>query len=184
MTGGMPQSEVPPGGWDRPVAGPAPPAAPYAGWWSRVAATLVDLLVISIPATLLAVVIFGGVGAAFSANEGAGIFTLVVGIIVWVSLFVAAAVVYAPLLMRRAGARNGQTLGKQLLGIRVVRTNGVPMDFTWAAIREPLVKGLGLGFASAMIPFIPYLLDALWPLWDDENRAVHDFIVDTRVVEA
>ncbi len=24
----------------------------------------------------------------------------------------------------------------------------------------------------------------LWPLFDDENRALHDFIVDTRVVRA
>lgn len=184
MTGGVPQSQVPPGGWDRPAAGPPPLTAPYAGWWSRVGAALVDLLVISIPATVLAVVIFGGVGAAFGANEGAGIFTLIVGILVWVGLLVAAAILYAPLLMRRPGAHNGQTLGKQLLGIRVVRTNGVPMDFTWSALREAIVKGLGLGLASAMIPFIPYLLDALWPLWDDENRAVHDFIVDTRVVEA
>ena len=23
----------------------------------------------------------------------------------------------------------------------------------------------------------------LWPLWDDENRALHDFVVDTRVVK-
>ena len=68
--------------------------------------------------------------------------------------------------------------------IRVVRTNGVPIDFTHSAIREALVKGLGLGFASSIIPFIPYLLAALWPLWDDENRAIHDMVVGTRVVEA
>jgi len=23
----------------------------------------------------------------------------------------------------------------------------------------------------------------LWPLWDEENRALHDLIVDTRVVK-
>jgi hypothetical protein len=23
----------------------------------------------------------------------------------------------------------------------------------------------------------------LWPLWDDENRALHDFVVDTRTVK-
>ena len=86
--------------------------------------------------------------------------------------------------MRRAGERNGQTWGKQLVGIRVVRTNGVPMDFTSSAIREALVKGLALGAISSIIPFIPYLLDVLWPLWDDENRAIHDFIVDTRVIQA
>ena len=28
------------------------------------------------------------------------------------------------------------------------------------------------------------LIDWLWPLWDDENRALHDFIVNTRTVKA
>ena len=182
MTGEAP-NQVPPGGWDRPIGGP-PPLTPYAGWWSRVGAALFDLMVISVPALLLAIAIFGGVGAAFSADDDFGIVTLILGLIVYVGLLFAAALLYAPLLMRREGERNGQTWGKQLIGIRVVRTNGVPMDFTHSAIREALVKGLGLGFASSIIPFIPYLLDALWPLWDDENRAIHDMVVGTRVVEA
>jgi uncharacterized RDD family membrane protein YckC len=133
---------------------------------------------------VLAIVVFGGVGAAFTAGDGFGIATLIVGLIAYVSVLFAAVILYAPILMRRPGERNGQSWGKQLLGIRVVRTNGVPMDFTHAAIREALVKGLGLGVASSIIPFIPYLLDALWPLWDDECRAIHDMIVDTRVVDA
>jgi uncharacterized RDD family membrane protein YckC len=176
--------QVPPGGWNRPIPGPPPLTAPYAGWWSRVGAALIDLLVISVPATVLAVLFFGGVGAAFDSDDGLGILTLVLGILVYVMLLVAAVLLYAPLLMRRPGERNGQTWGKQVVGIRVVRTNGVPLDFTWSALREAVVKGLGLGIASAVIPLVPYLLDVLWPLWDDENRAVHDFIVSTRVVDA
>ncbi len=177
-------TQMPPGGWERPIAGPPPLTGPYAGWWSRVAAALVDLFVISLPALALAVVIFGGVGAAFGSGDGFGVAALVLGLITYALLLFAVAFLYAPLLMRRAGENNGQTWGKQLLGIRVVRTNGVPMDFTWSALREAVVKGLGLGIASSIIPFIPYLLDVLWPLWDDENRAIHDFIVDTRVVQA
>jgi len=26
------------------------------------------------------------------------------------------------------------------------------------------------------------VLDALWPLWDEENRALHDLVVNTRVI--
>ena len=181
---GYPQSQVPPGGWDRPAAERPPLAAPYAGWWSRVGAALFDLLVISIPAVLLALALFGSVGAAFTAGDGFGIFTLILGLFSYVVLLFAALILYGPLLMRRPGERNGQTWGKQLVGIRVVRTNGVPMDFIHSAIREALVKGLALGVASSIIPFIPYLLDALWPLWDDEHRAIHDMVVGTRVVEA
>ena len=42
-------TQMPPGGWDRPVATP-PPLAPPAGWWSRVGAALVDAVVILVPA--------------------------------------------------------------------------------------------------------------------------------------
>jgi uncharacterized RDD family membrane protein YckC len=30
---------------------------------------------------------------------------------------------------------------------------------------------------------LPWLLDNLWPLWDGENRAIHDMIVSTHVVK-
>ena len=157
---------------------------PYAGWWSRVGAALFDLMVISVPAFVLAFVVFGSVSAASSADDDFGLVTLIVALIAYVGALFAAALLYAPLLMRREGEKNGQTWGKQVLGIRVIRTNGVPMDFTHLAIREALVKGLGLAFASSVVPLLPYVLDGLWPLWDDEHRAVHDMVVGTRVVEA
>jgi uncharacterized RDD family membrane protein YckC len=31
---------------------------------------------------------------------------------------------------------------------------------------------------------IPWLIDVLWPLWDDENRALHDMIVKSHVVRS
>jgi len=47
-----------------------------------------------------------------------------------------------------------------------------------------VVKGLAVGIASSIIPLIPWLLDVLWPLWDDQNRALHDMAVQTHVVRA
>ena len=64
----------------------------------------------------------------------------------------------------------------------MVRDTGQPMDFWWAALREIVVKGLLVGIASSIIPFIPWFLDNFWPLWDDENRALHDMVVSTHVV--
>ena len=184
MSTGAP-AQMPPGGWDRPVGGPPALTAPYAGWWSRVGAAIVDMVVILVPALILGAAIFGGFTAAFSDDDsGLDVLGAVAAGLAYLLLLTVIAIIYAPLLMRRPGERNGQTWGKQLFGIRVVRTNGVPMDFTWSAVREPLVKGLGLGFASTIIPLVPYLLDVLWPLWDDENRAVHDMVVGTRVVKA
>jgi hypothetical protein len=45
-----------------------------------------------------------------------------------------------------------------------------------------VVKNLLVGIASSIIPLIPWLLDNLWPLWDDENRALHDMVVKTHVI--
>lgn len=173
-------TQMPPGGWDRPIPPAAPVSAPLAGWWRRVGAALVDLVVISVPATLVSTAFFGGI--AGMGDEEAGVIAAILGILLFLVLLAAAAILYAPLLMRRPAERNGQTWGKQLFGIRVVRTNGLAMDFTWSALREAAVKGLGLGFLSTIIPVLPYILDALWPLWDEQHRAIHDMVVGTLVV--
>jgi uncharacterized RDD family membrane protein YckC len=89
------------------------------------------------------------------------------------------ALAYAPVLMART---NGKTLGRMATGIRVVRANGQPMTLAWAALREVAVKALLVGIVSSVTFGLGYLLDVLWPLWDDENRALHDFVVDTRTV--
>ena len=91
------------------------------------------------------------------------------------------AFLYAPAMMART---NGQTLGRMVVGIRVVRAKGQEMTFGWAMLREVAVKALLFGVASSLTFGLASLLDVLWPLWDEENRALHDFIVDTRVIKA
>jgi uncharacterized RDD family membrane protein YckC len=78
---------------------------------------------------------------------------------------------------------NGKTLGRMAVGNRVIRASGEPMTFVWAMLREVAVKALLFGFVSSFTFGLASLLDVLWPLWDDENRALHDFIVDTRTVK-
>jgi uncharacterized RDD family membrane protein YckC len=67
-------------------------------------------------------------------------------------------------------------------GIRVVRANGQPITFGFAMLREVAVKALLFGLAGSLTFGLANLADVLWPLWDDENRALHDFLVDTRTV--
>ena len=176
--------QVPPGGWENPIPGPPQITAPYAGWWRRAGATIVDGLVVSVPVAILGAIVFGGLAASFDDDGGGDVVGFVLASIAYLGLVAVVILLYAPLLMRRPGGRNGQTWGKQMFGIRVVRTNGLPMDFVWSGLREVVVKLLAVGVASTFIPLVPWLLDVLWPLWDDENRAVHDMIVETRVVEA
>jgi uncharacterized RDD family membrane protein YckC len=168
---------VPPGGWEQPI----PQAqgwrgVPLASWGSRVAATLIDWLILIVPAVVLGIIV---IAIAAGSDTGA-IVTGILGFFAYlVVLFI-----YAPVLMARQGKGNGQTWGKQVLGIRVVRDNGQTMSFGWAALRELVFKGLLVSIASAIIPLIPWLLDSLWPLWDDENRALHDMACSTHVVRA
>jgi uncharacterized RDD family membrane protein YckC len=168
---------VPPGGWEQPIAQPQGwRGQALASWGSRVGATLIDWLILAVPAVVLTVIV---VAIAAGSDTGA-IVTGILGFLTYlVVLFI-----YAPVLMARGGTYNGQTWGKQMLGIRVVRDNGQTMGFGWAALREIAVKALAVSIASSIIPFIPWLLDSLWPLWDDENRALHDMICSTHVVRA
>ena len=169
-------AQVPAGGWEQPIARPHSgwEGKPLASWGSRVAATLLDWVILVIPVALLIVLV---VVVALSSDVGG----IVTGILSGVA-YLLAVLLYAPLLMARGGARNGQTLGKQLIGIRVVRDSGQPVDVGFGFLREFVVKGVLFGFIGGFFASIPTLVDYLWPLWDDQNRCLHDMVVSTHVV--
>jgi uncharacterized RDD family membrane protein YckC len=174
---------VPPGGWQQPIARPTAAWAgqPLASWGSRVGAWFIDLLIVILIFVVVLFVIAAIAGGMSELSEGAAIATA----IIFGLTFVIALFFYAPLLMMRQGQRNGQTLGKQAVGIRVIRDNGQPMSFGWAALREVVLKGLVPALLNGVfIGWLVQLLDYLWPLWDDENRALHDMVVSTHVVKA
>jgi uncharacterized RDD family membrane protein YckC len=158
------------------------PPGQLASWGSRVGATLIDSAILLIPAVILFVVIVAGAVGLSGDNDGVAAGAAIAAIVGFVLVMSVVGLLYWPLLMMRDGARNGQTWGKQFVGIRVVRDNGQAFDFGHAALREIVVKWLLVGIASSIIPVLPWLLDVLWPLWDDENRALHDMIVSTHVV--
>jgi uncharacterized RDD family membrane protein YckC len=170
--------QAPPGGWQQPIVQQQPGWAgrPLAGWGTRLAATLIDWLILLVPVGVLIAII---VAVAAGSDTGA-VVTTIVGFLAYLVV----AFIYAPLLMSRDGARNGQTWGKQILGIRVVRDGGEPVSFWYAALREIVVKGVAVTIASSIIPFIPWFLNYFWPLWDDQNRALHDMVVSTHVLQA
>jgi uncharacterized RDD family membrane protein YckC len=153
-----------------------PGGAALAGWWSRVGATLLDGLILLIPVIGLGILI---VAVAAGSDTGA----IVTGILSFLAYFIAI-LFYAPVLMAREGPNNGQTFGKQIVGIRVVRDTGQTFDLGAAFVRELVVKQLLFNFIGGFFFSIPTLLNVLWPLWDDQNRALHDMIVKTHVVSA
>jgi uncharacterized RDD family membrane protein YckC len=162
---------VPPGGWQEPLAaqGPAWAGAPLSGWWRRVGAYILDGI-------FTALLIWLGSGLIVAGSEAAGVILFFVGLVV--------AFFYFPITMAREGAPNGQSLGKQILSIRVVRDDGEPVSFGFALLRQFVVFYLLFQVIGSVLLGIPWLLDVLWPLWDSEHRALHDMMVKSHVVEA
>lgn len=187
--------QQPPGGWHQPLAAPDPYAGRYASWWSRAGAWLIDGLITGVPVVVLMIVAFipllGSLGLGASGNEGeaaaaalAGAFWFLILLFVGLILMFLIRLFYGALLMQRQGERNGQTWGKQALGIRVVRADGRPYDFGAGLLRDGVVEYLLFWVVGSSLMGIPTLLDYLWPLWDDQNRCLHDMMVDSRVIQA
>jgi len=194
LPGAPPAPERPstaPGYGSPPPPGAGGPIAPasssdvmgryvLATWLSRVAAQLIDGVIICVGALILFLPIGAALGIAGASDSDAGIGAAIVGVLFWVLCVTVIAVLYAPILMART---NGKTLGRMAMNIRVVRTSEEPVTFGFAMLREVVVKSLVFGIAGSFTFGLAPLLDVLWPLWDEENRALHDFIVSTRVVK-
>ena len=108
-------SAPPPG-----AGGPGPdagvPRLRLAGWWRRAGASLIDGLVIGIPAVALLALILGSVGDGF--------WSVFAPSLLWIAVSLLVAIVYAPCMMART---DGRTLGRMAFGIRVVRVDGAPI---------------------------------------------------------
>jgi uncharacterized RDD family membrane protein YckC len=143
-----------------------------AAWWTRVGALVIDLLItgaIELALLLIVWALTGGPRLTLARAETLG---FEVGLPV--------AVLYAPLLLARRGERNGQTIGKRAMGLRVIREDGLPLTFATALVREALGRQVPALLTSGL--YVP--VDYLWPLWDARNQALHDKVGRTFVVRA
>jgi uncharacterized RDD family membrane protein YckC len=157
---------------------PAPAGRPaLASWGSRVVAAIIDGIIVCVLAAIV-LGLLAALGLTVDTNGGAAAFIVTVAFAA-VAITIGA-LLYAPILMART---NGQTWGRMAVNIRVIRAGGEPMTFWFAMLREVLVKSLLVGFLSSFTFGLAWLLDVLWPLWDEENRALHDFVVNTRVIK-
>lgn len=146
----------------------AQPAGALAEWGTRAAAFVLDALFlfgIGFLVAIVAVVVTGSSDAR--AIEG----------IVY-AICIPLGFLYAPVLMARRGKANGQTFGKQMMDIRVVRVNGARVTFWNAFLRQVI----GQQLLMALTLYVYALVDYLWPLRDPRNQALHDKIASTLVV--
>jgi uncharacterized RDD family membrane protein YckC len=138
----------------------ATPGAPFASWISRVGAYLLDGLIIGVPAVvviLIGVSIGGGAGTAIAILG----YILAIGFGLWNIVF-------------RQGA-TGQTIGKQIVGIKLIREqDGQPVGAGMSFLRQ----------LAHIVDSIPCDIGYLWPLWDAKNQTFADKICSTVVVRA
>lgn len=120
------------------------------------------------------IVIVAVVGAAIGFVLGLLGAPPVVGLVAGVIL----GLVWWPLFVMRDGERNGQTPGKQLIGLRTLRLDGEPFTFGSAFVREGLLKSLLAGLTFHLFLLVSWALS----LGRSDHRALHDRMVETIVV--
>jgi uncharacterized RDD family membrane protein YckC len=99
----------------------------------------------------------------------------------WLLVLPVAAALYLGACHARRDERRGQSLGKSMLGLRVVGRNGKPVSFARAFVREVVMKWGFLGLASLVAAGVPLLLNHIWPCFDHRKRALHDVLAHTQV---
>jgi uncharacterized RDD family membrane protein YckC len=131
----------------------------YAGWWTRVGAYVLDLVV-------LGLILFAFAIVGYAVGRSAG---LVLMLILWV---VFAWLGYWIIL---EGGERGQTVGKRMFGICVRGTSGERAGYGRAFGRNLIARVIGV------FPLIG-LVDLLWPIWDSRKQCLHDKAASTVVV--
>jgi uncharacterized RDD family membrane protein YckC len=134
-----------------------------AAWPRRAAAHLLDVLPFTIPLTLLAKALGSGL-----------IFALGLPLVL---------IVYTAFTYRRQGRHNGQTFGKQLLKVQVVREDGGSVDLGYALKREFLVKYLLIAALSFVTFGLFWLINYLRPIWHPRRQAWHDHFARSLVID-
>ena len=135
----------------------------YVGFWSRFIAWIIDYIIILI-FYLICSVIAGVIGAAVGGDAGASIFLLLQLNIYFV------AVLYMPYM---EASESQATVGKQVLGMKVVDLDGNRITFLKAFIRSPIgkfISGIVLGLGFLIIGF------------HSRKQGLHDMIAGTYVV--
>jgi len=137
----------------------------YGGFWIRGGAKWIDGIILFIVNAIVGMIL-----SLFLPPSHTGQTFHVTRFIIDLALQFAVSWGYATYLVGAYGA----TLGKMACGLKVINTDGSALTYGKAFKRclAELVSGITLGIGYIMAAF------------DDEKRALHDRIVDTRVVKS
>lgn len=138
----------------------------FGGFWIRVAARLIDAVVLIAVQATFALAFFGTFAGQFMPSV---VRSQTVGLRVGFQILsYGIAIAYEAAFLRYRGA----TLGKMATGLKVVRSSG-----------EPLGWGISIGrYFMYMVSAITLGIGYIMAGFDDQKRALHDRVCDTRVI--
>lgn len=148
------------------AAATMPAELPKAGFWLRLVACMIDGLLLSAVQFVISLAL-GLAGGAVGGYDGGDPFAMLT--ITWLCSMAVSITYYVFFT-----GYNGQTPGKMALRIQVVRSDGSPMSYGRAFVREIPGK-----FLSALILGIGYLMVA----FDRQKQGLHDRIAGTYVIK-
>lgn len=129
----------------------------YRGIGIRLAAIVIDTVVLFVLAFLIAIPTGGTTGAGFTLQGGPAILWFLISFAYYIVL----------------EAQYGQTAGKRAVGIEVVTENGDPLDYRGSVIRNVL---------RIIDGFLIYLVGAVVIFFSDKEQRLGDHIANTVVV--
>ncbi|MEJ8544468.1 RDD family protein [Brevibacillus borstelensis] len=124
------------------------------GFWRRLGANLLDGVIIGIPLVLLTWLITGGFEDNLVSNLISTLYSLLVPVF-WY----------------------GYTVGKKIVGIRIVKMDGSPVGIGTMLLR--LIVGMGLVYGLTF--GIAAIVSAIMVGVREDKRAIHDLIAGTYV---
>ena len=157
--------------------GASPLAWRYGGFWIRFGARMIDGLIFMVPTLIVAAIAIPNLlrargQASGPPNPSSAIF----GLITFSLVFLAVIGGYEILMLKYRSA----TLGKMACALKVVRSNGgslgwgvcVGRFFMWNVVTS------GIPYLNSVLMLISSIMLGV----DDEKRALHDRVCDTRVI--
>ena len=167
--------------WAPPGYGFAP--VNYASYGSRAGALLLDILftfLVTLPGIIVLIAAFA---SAQTETDEAGTTTITDISGGLLGLAVVLLLLAAVFQFWNSGWRNGAkgcSLGKQVVGIRMVSMATGQAPGGWVGIGRFLIRNL----LGAVTSGVYTILTLLWPLWDDKRQTLDDKILSTLIVRA
>ncbi len=158
-------------GYGPPAWSPAPGSAEptagdgrLAGWWYRVGATVIDGIILLVFESVVGAVLGAGLLGTTHASGSLAVARVV---------DLVGALAYQGLLL----SYRGQTVGMMAVGTRIVDARSGGGIGVGRGVLRAAIEGL-----FAVLLFLPWVVDVLWPLWDRRNQTLHDKIVGTLIL--